>query len=99
MTPELITAILGVGGLAAIVPKVIDGFAAWRSGRAATEKNQNRTLLERLADADKRAENEADFRRSLEEYAGALRLLLIQAGYTLHRLPPWPVRGTTPGRR
>lgn len=94
MTPELITAILGVGGLAAIIPKAIDGFAAWRSGRAMTEKNVNRNLLERLADADKRAENEADFRRSLEEYAGALRLLLIQAGYTLHRIPPWPVRAT-----
>lgn len=97
MTPELITAILGVGGLAAIIPKLIDGYSAWRSGRAHTEKNQNRTLLERLADADKRAENEADFRRALEEYAGALRLLLIQAGYTLHRIPPWPVRQARKG--
>lgn len=94
MTPELITAILGVGGLAAIIPKMIDGYSAWRSGRALTEKNVNRSLLERVADADKRAENEADFRRALEEYAGALRLLLIQAGYTLHRIPPWPIRST-----
>lgn len=92
MTPELITAVLGIGGLAAIVPKLIDGFVAWRSGRAMSEKRQNQNILERLADADARAEAEADFRRALEEYAGALRLLLIHAGYAMHRIPPWPVR-------
>lgn len=92
MTPELLTAILGVGGLAAIIPKLIDGLMAWRTGRAATERQRNRSLLERVADAEKRAENEADFRRALEEYAGALRILLIGAGYTMHRLPPWPIR-------
>jgi hypothetical protein len=92
MTPELITAIIGVGGLAAIIPKVIDGLAAWRSGRATAEKAKNRNLLERLADAEKRSENEADFRRALEEYAGALRLLLIETGFDIRQLPPWPVR-------
>lgn len=92
MTPELITAILGVGGLAAILPKVIEGFLAWRSGRIQTEKSRNRTLLERVADAEKRAENEADFRRKLEEYAGQLRILLIGAGWAMHRIPAWPVR-------
>jgi hypothetical protein len=92
MTPELITAIIGVGGLAAIVPKLIDGWVAWRSGRAATEKGKNQSLLERLADSERRGEAEADFRRKLEEYAGALRLLLIQAGIPPHRIPPWPVR-------
>jgi hypothetical protein len=92
MTPELITAIIGVGGLAAIIPKLVDGWTAWRSGRAAAEKTKNRSLLERIADAEKRSENEADFRRALEEYAGTLRLLLIEAGYAMHRLPPWPIR-------
>lgn len=92
MTPELITAIIGVGGLAAIIPKIIDGLAAWRSGRATAEKQKNRNLLERLADAEKRSENEADFRRALEEYAGTLRLLLIEAGFDIRQLPPWPVR-------
>jgi hypothetical protein len=92
MTPELITAIIGVGGLAAIIPKLIDGWIAWRSGRARTEKYRNQSILERLADAEKRAENEADFRRALEEYAGHLRILLIGAGVTVERLPIWPVR-------
>lgn len=92
MTPELITAILGVGGLAAIVPKIIDGVSAWLSGRATVEKGRNQTLLQRVASADRRAENEADFRRKLEEYAGALRLLLVNAGVPADKLPPWPVR-------
>jgi hypothetical protein len=92
MTPELITAILGVGGLAAIAPKVIDGFSAWLSGRAGIEKGRNQSLLARVASSERRAENEADFRRKLEEYAGALRLLLVNAGVSSDKLPPWPVR-------
>jgi hypothetical protein len=92
VTPEMWTAILGIGGIAAIIPKLIDGILAWRTGRATTEKNRNRTLLERVADAEKRAENEADFRRALEEYAGQLRIMLIGAGFTMDRLPAWPIR-------
>lgn len=92
MTPEVWTAILGIGGLAAIIPKIIDGLLAWRSGRADSEKRKNQTVLERLADAEQREQAEADFRRKLEEYAAALRLLLIQAGMAPHRIPPWPVR-------
>jgi hypothetical protein len=92
MTPEVITALLGVGGLSVILPKLIDGLRAWRSGRAAAEKVNNRSLLSRLTDAEARAEAEAGFRRKLEEYAGALRLLLVQAGIPAEKLPPWPVR-------
>lgn len=92
MTPELITALLGVGGLGLIIPKVIEGVTAWLSGRAKTEKARNQTLLQRLAAAERRAENEADFRRSLEEYAGALRLLLVNSGTPAGSLPAWPVR-------
>jgi hypothetical protein len=95
VTAELITAILGVGGLAAILPKLVDGWLAYRSGRVQTEKSRNRSILERLADAEKRAENEADFRRALEDYAGQLRILLIGAGYAMHRVPPWPARKIT----
>jgi hypothetical protein len=95
MTPELLTAILGVGGLAAIVPKIIDGVSAWLSGRAKTEKARNQTVLSRLSAADRRAENEAEFRRVLEEYAGQLRLMLVNAGVPASALPPWPVREHT----
>lgn len=95
MTPELITAILGVGGLAAIIPKIIDGFGAWLSGRAKAEKGRNQTVLSKLSAADRRAESEAEFRRQLEEYAGQLRLLLVNAGVPAASLPPWPVREHT----
>lgn len=92
MTPEQITALIGVGGLGLIIPKVIDGVSAWLSGRAKAEKGKNQTVLHKLSAADRRAEAEADFRRSLEEYAGALRLLLINSGTPVSSLPPWPVR-------
>lgn len=92
MTPEMFTAIMGAGGLAAILPKIIDGFSAWISGRAAVEKGKNQTLIQRLEHAELRAENEAEHRRHLEEYAGALRLLLITAGIASDKLPPWPER-------
>lgn len=92
MTPEMITAIIGVGGLAAIVPKLIDGLMAWRTGRAAAEKGQNQSLLERLVVAETRAEAEADFRRLLEEYASALRVMLVGAGVPVERIPAWPRR-------
>jgi hypothetical protein len=92
VTPEVITALLGVGGLSVILPKIIDGLRAWKSGRAMAEKVNNRSLLSRLTDAEARAEAEAGFRRKLEEYAGTLRLLLVNAGFPAEKLPPWPVR-------
>lgn len=93
MTPELLTAILGAGGLAAIVPKLIDGIKAWRSGRALEEKDKNRGLVDRLAAAESRLEAEILWRRAVEEYASTLRRVLIEVyGVPADRLPPWPVR-------
>jgi hypothetical protein len=90
MTPEMWTAIIGVGGFSVIIPKLIDGILAWRTGRAQTEKAQNQSILDRLAESEKRSQAEAGWRRALEEYAGVLRLLLVQAGVALHNVPPWP---------
>lgn len=92
MTPEMITALVGVGGLGLIIPKVIDGLSAWLSGRAKIEKERNQGVLTKLSAADRRAESEAVFRRALEEYAGQLRLLLVKAGVPAESIPPWPVR-------
>ncbi|UXE05169.1 hypothetical protein SEA_JAMUN_22 [Arthrobacter phage Jamun] len=93
MTPELLTAILGAGGLAAIVPKLIDGIKAWRSGRALEEKDKNKGLVDRLAAAESRLEAEIIWRRAVEEYASTLRRVLIEVyGVPADRLPPWPVR-------
>ena len=92
MTPEMISALVGVGGLGLIIPKVIDGLSAWLSGRAKTEKEKNQSVLSKLSAADRRAESEAEFRRALEEYAGRLRLLLVNAGVPASAIPPWPER-------
>lgn len=96
MTPEMWTAIIGVGGFSVIIPKLIDGIIAWRSGQAANEKVHNQSILDRLAESEKRSEAEAEFRRKLEEYAGILRLLLVQAGFPAHRIPPWPEKAKAP---
>lgn len=90
MSPEMWTAIIGVGGFSVIVPKLIDGLIAWRTGRAQTEKAQNQYILDRLAESERRSELETKWRRALEEYAGILRLLLVQAGVSQDKVPPWP---------
>lgn len=93
MSPELLTAILGAGGLAAIVPKLIDGLKAWRSGRAVAEKEKNKGLVDRLSAAETRLEAEIVWRRANEEYAASLRRILIEVyGVPADRLPPWPIR-------
>lgn len=93
MSPELLTAILGAGGLAAIVPKLIDGLKAWRSGRALEEKDKNKGLVDRLAVAETRLEAEIVWRRANEEYAAQLRRILIEVyGVPADALPPWPIK-------
>lgn len=100
MTPELITAILGAGGLAAILPKVIDGLKAWYSGRAVDEKEKNQGLVQRLAEAEKktdeaeaRLEDEIRTRQNMSEYAATLRRTMIdEYGVPANKLPPWPIR-------
>lgn len=93
MSPELLTAILGAGGLAAIVPKLIDGLKAWRSGRALEEKDKNKGLVDRLSVAETRLEAEIVWRRANEEYAATLRRILIEVyGVPAESLPPWPIK-------
>lgn len=96
MTPELLTAIIGVGGLGAILPKVIDAFGAWRSGRMREEKEKNRGIVSRLAAAESGLEREIIYRRVVEESLAAHRHLLIEVyGVPVEKLPPWPVRRVT----
>lgn len=98
-TAQLITLLIGTGGIGALMKVAADGLRAWRTGRAAAEQHRNRTLLERVADAERRAddaEGEADaesaYRRILQEYASTLRRLLIDCGFPEGRIPPWPER-------
>lgn len=93
MTPELLTAIIGVGGLGAILPKLIDGLRAWRSGHAREEKEKNRGIVDRLAAAEAGWEKEIIYRRTVEESLSTHRRLLIEVyGVPVAELPAWPVR-------
>ena len=85
-------AILGVGGLGFIRPKLIDGLKAWRSGKARREKVENKSLLQRLISAETRADFEAAFRRALQEHVGILRVMLVNMGYPRKDLPHVPER-------
>ena len=98
-TAQLITLLVGTGGIGALIKVGVDGLGAWRTGRADAEKSRNRTLLERVADAERRADHaeaetdaEAGYRRILQEYASALRRMAIECGVPESRLPPWPAR-------
>ncbi|WP_146070821.1 hypothetical protein [Arthrobacter sp. B1805] len=88
----MITALLGTGGLALIIPKAIEGVKAWRSGRALEEKATNKSLVDRLALAEAKADGEAEYRRQIQEYAGSLRVWLVNRGVPVSELPPWPKR-------
>lgn len=92
ISAELITALLGAGGLAAIIPKIIEGIRAWRTGKALREKVENKSLLQKLLSAEARADAEAAFRRQFQEYAGILRVMLVNMGFPRKDLPPEPVR-------
>lgn len=92
MTPELIIALLGTGGLAVVVPKIFDGVKAWQSGRAAREKAENRSALYRLTRAEEERDEEANFRRRVEEWAGRLVYMLVQMGVPVDQLPARPER-------
>jgi transcription initiation factor TFIIIB Brf1 subunit/transcription initiation factor TFIIB len=83
---------LGAGGLAAVVPKIIDGIRAARSGKAREEKAENRTALGRLVAAQRELDSEASYRREVENFAGLLERMLIQLGVPRDKLPAWPVR-------
>lgn len=91
-TPETVTAIIAALGGAAIIPKIIEGLKALASGRAKEEKDQNRSLLTRVVNAEKRFDMEAEFRRAWEEHCAFLERLLIHMGLPKDKLPVHPTR-------
>ena len=93
-TAETVTAIIAALGGAAIIPKLIDGWKALASGRAKEEKDQNRSLLTRVVNAEKRFDLEADFRRHVEEWGGRLVYMLVQMGVPEDKIPTKPTRKT-----
>lgn len=91
-TADIIIAILGAGGLASIIPKIVDGIKAWRTGKASEEKQANRAQLGRIFTAERERDNEANFRRRIEEWAGELIYMLKQIGVPNDKIPPKPLR-------
>lgn len=89
-----ITALISALGIASLIPKIIDVYTANKSGKAAEEKRQNRSALGRLAIAEERADDEASFRRTVEEWAGKLVYMLRQMGVPDDKIPLKPERKT-----
>ena len=92
MNVETVTAIIAALGGPVLIIKALDVIKAARSGRAAREKAENRSALGRLADAEAERDDEATFRRRLEEYASRLRRMLLELGVQENKIPEWPVR-------
>ena len=98
-TAELITVLIGTGGIGALMKVGADGLRAWRTGHAQAERNRNRTLMDRVVAAERRADDaecdadaEAAYRRIIQEYASQLRRLLMECGTPAERIPEWPER-------
>ena len=85
MTIEQITALLIAIGSMPILNKIIDVWKAHRTGRAQTEKQENRNALGRLVAAE-------ELNERLRQYASTLRELLIEWGYPPDKLPKWPAK-------
>ena len=97
---QIITLIVGTGGLGAFLASLSREVKLWRSGAHMREKERNATALgqrdiayeirdQALAERD----HEASYRRIIQEYASGLRRRLIEAG--VHP-PPWPSRDPLP---
>lgn len=94
MNVETVTAIIAALGGPVIIIKAIDVYKATKSGRAAREKAENRSALGRLAISEERADDEANWRRAIEEWAGELVYLLKQIGFPEDKIPVKPRRET-----
>jgi hypothetical protein len=92
MTVAELTALVIAVGSAPVILKVIDWVKATRSGRAIREKAENRSALARLVDAEYERDDEANFRRRIEEWAGGLVYMLRQIGVPDDKIPPKPQR-------
>ena len=92
MNVEIVTAIIAALGGPVLIIKALDVYKANRSGKAAREKAENRSALARLADAETERDDEANYRRSIEEWAAGIIYAVIQWGYPGDRIPAKPRR-------
>lgn len=92
MTAAELTALVIAFGSAPVILKLIDWIKAVRSGRALREKAENRSALAQLVDAKEERDEEANFRRRIEEWAGGLVYMLTQIGVPREQIPAKPER-------
>ena len=89
MDPALIAAVIGAGGLAALIPQIFSGVRGLLDGHHAQEKAENVDALAQR-DAAIRERNAADRRSRIAiEHAATVRRIAIEHGLGRY-LPPWP---------
>jgi hypothetical protein len=93
MDVATVTAIIAALGGPVLIIKALDVIKATRSGRAAREKAENRSALGRLAAAEEERDEEADYRRRIEEWAGGIIYMVkTRFGVSDADIPPKPSR-------
>jgi hypothetical protein len=85
-----LTAVIAALGGASLIPRLVDGIKAMRDNRAREEKDENRSLMGRAANAERRADREAEYRRRVEVWAGRLEYMLAQLGVPADKIPAKP---------
>lgn len=103
---QLIVALLGSGGVGAVILAGTNGVVKWLNGSYGRQRGKSADLVKQRDDAyaraqaaemradlaDERADGEARRRRQMAEYASELRRLLIENGQQTTDLPPFPPR-------
>lgn len=87
MDEQLVSLILGLIGTSGGVWVGIKEIQKWRSGRAAEEREENQTLVDRALLAEQQMEREAYARRVMEDYASFCRGIIRELG---GKPPSWP---------
>lgn len=89
---EAIVAVAVALGLRELLP----GLVAWLTGRASREKARVQELMRERDAAEDERDEEAVYRRKVEEMGSALRRIALEAGVPAEDLPAWPQRSSTP---
>lgn len=85
---EAIIAVAVALGLRELLP----GVVAWLTGRAGREKARVQELIDERDAAESERDEEAEYRRKVEEMASALRRIAVEHGVPADKLPAWPTR-------
>lgn len=94
-TEQWVEAIIAVA-VALGVRELLPGFVAWLTGRAGREKARVQELIDERDTAENERDEEAAYRRKVEEMASTLRRLALEAGVPTDELPAWPTRRKGP---